>query len=139
MKIPTGVKPGQRIRLAGQGASGHGGGATGDLYLQVEYAPHPRYRVVGNDLEMDLPVTPWEAALGAKVTVPTLGGRVDLTVPPGTQSGSRLRLKGRGIGGDLLAVVKIVTPHATTEAQRELYRRMAQEMPMNPRAAFENG
>ncbi|MEC9340889.1 MAG: DnaJ C-terminal domain-containing protein, partial [Pseudomonadota bacterium] len=116
-----------------------GSGAAGDLYLQVELAAHPRYRLVGNDLEMDLPVTPWEAALGAKVTVPTLGGRVDLTVPAGTQSGSRLRLKGRGIGGDLLAVVKIMTPRATTDAQRELYRRMAREMPMNPRAAFENG
>ena len=139
VKIPKGVKPGQRIRLAGQGAPGHGSGAAGDLYLQVELAAHPRYRLVGNDLEMDLPVTPWEAALGAKVTVPTLGGRVDLTVPAGTQSGSRLRLKGRGIGGDLLAVVKIMTPRPTTDAQRELYRRMAQEMPMNPRAAFENG
>ncbi len=141
LKIPAGVTPGQQIRLAGQGGGGHGDGASGDLYLEIEFQPHPLFRAQDKDVYLNLPITPWEAALGAKVSVPTLAGKVDLRIPAGSQSGRRLRLKGRGLGGahagDQYVVVQIVTPAADTEAARELYRRMEREMPYNPRAHME--
>ncbi len=110
VKIPVGIQSGQRIRLAGQGGEGVGGGPRGNLYLKVEIEPHPVYRVNGRDLTMDLPMAPWEAVLGAEVQLMTLAGAVTLKVPPGTQSGQKLRLRGKGMphpkgtAGDLYAV-----------------------------------
>ena len=138
VKIPKGITRGKRIRLRGQGAPGIGGGEAGDLYLEVDFKPHPFYRIEGRDLYLDLPVTPWEAALGATVKVPTPGGIVDLKIPPGSQSGRKLRLKGRGLPGnppgDEYVVLKIETPEAKTDEQRQLYERMAEAMPFNPRS-----
>ena len=137
VKIPKGTIEGQQIRLAGQGASGRGG-AAGDLYLDVVLRPHRLYQVEGRDIRLELPVTPWEAALGQTITVPTLGGKVDVKIPPGSQSGAKLRLKGRGLPGnppgDQIVILKLVTPNADTESARSFYQRMAQELPMNPRA-----
>ncbi len=136
--IPKGIRQGQRIRLAGQGAPGIGGAPAGDLYLEVEFRPHPFYRVEGRDLYLDLPIAPWEAALGARVKVPTPGGVVDLKIPPNSKSGRKLRLKGRGIpdspAGDLYVVLQIVTPPADSEKAKALYHQMAQELAFNPRA-----
>ena len=138
VRIPAGVTNGQQIRLSGQGGPGFGQGPAGDLFLEVEIAPDPRYRVDGRDIYVDLPVTPWEAALGQKITADTLGGRVDVTIPPGSQTGKKLRLRGRGLpgqpAGDQFLVVKIVTPPADSEAARALYREMQRAMPYNPRA-----
>jgi curved DNA-binding protein len=138
VNIPKGITQGQQIRLAGQGGPGMGGAPSGDLYLEVELQPHPLYRVDGRDVYLDLPITPWEAALGAKVTVPTLGGNVELTISPGARSNQKLRLRGRGLPGktpgDQYVVLHIMTPPADTEARRTFYRRMAEEMPFNPRA-----
>lgn len=138
VKIPKGIKQGQQIRLAGQGAPGLGGGGAGDLYLQVEFRPHAFYRVDGGDLYLDLPIAPWEAALGAQVKVPTPGGKVDLKIPAGSPSGKKLRLKGRGIPaktpGDLYVVLQIVVPAADDEQTRQLYRDMEQQLAFNPRA-----
>ncbi len=141
VKIPKGISEGQRIRLAGQGGPGLGGAPAGDLYLNVAIAPHRLYEVAGKDLYLHLPVTPWEAALGETVTAPTPGGKVELRIPPGSQTGSRLRLKGRGLPGnppgDQYVVLDIVTPRPGTDEARELYERMKREMPFNPRSAME--
>ncbi len=130
VKIPKGVKEGQKIRLAGQGAPGIGGGPAGDLYLTLRFVPHPLFKPEGRDIYLELPVAPWEAALGAKVPVPTLGGKVELKIPPGSQSGRKLRLKGRGLPGnppgDQYVVLRIETPAADTEEDRAFYRRMAE-------------
>ncbi|MFZ3128931.1 MAG: DnaJ C-terminal domain-containing protein, partial [Rhodoferax sp.] len=138
VKIPAGVRPGQYIRLAGHGMPGVGGGAPGDLYLEVRMAPHPLYRVEGSDLYMTLPVTPTEAALGAQVQVPTpAGGVVEVTVPPNARSGLKLRLKDRGLPGKppghLYLLLDIALPPATTEAARKAYEQLAQATPFNPR------
>ncbi len=137
VRIPKGVKQGQHIRLAGQGSPGVGGGPAGDLYLEVEFRPHPFYHVEGRDLYLDLPVAPWEAALGATVKIPTPGGQVDLKIPPGSGQGRKLRLKGRGIPGnppgDLYVVLQIALPPADTEQAKAFYRRMQQEFDFNPR------
>ena len=139
--IPKGVVEGQLIRLAGQGGSGFGGGPAGDLFLEVEFEAHGHFHVDGRDIYLDLPLTPWEAALGAKVKVPTLGGKVELNIPPGSQGGRRLRLQGRGLpgrpAGDQYAVLQIVVPQATSDEQKAVYRDMARLMPMNPRTALE--
>jgi len=124
--IPRGIRDGATLRLAGQGGPGVNGGPAGDVYLRVRLLPHPRYRVVGDDLEMDLPLWPWQAVLGAEVRVDTPDGPVTLTVPPGTQSGQRLRLRGRGLPrdgarGDLYAVVRVVVPTRPSAAEREVY------------------
>jgi curved DNA-binding protein len=138
--IPKGVKQGQQIRLAGQGSPGFGGGSAGDLYLEVEFKPHPFYRVEGRDLYLELPVAPWEAALGAQVKAPTPGGIIDLKIPPGSSSGRKLRLKGRGIPGktpgDLYAVLRIALPPGNSERARDFYRKMEQELAFNPRAGL---
>ena len=141
VKIPPGVTSGQQIRLAGQGQPGARGGARGDLYLQVEIEPHPIYRLEGKDVLVDLPITPWEAALGASVAVPTLGGKVDVKVPVGSSSGRRLRLKGRGLGGqspgDQYITLQITTPPADSAHAKALYKKMAEQMPFNPREHLE--
>jgi len=138
VSIPKGIREGQHIRLSGQGSAGAGEGKAGDLYLQVEFRPHPLYRVEGRDLYLDLPVTPWEAALGATVKVPTLGGIVELKIPEGSVSGRKLRLKGRGIPGDppgdCYVILAIALPPADSDAAKAFYRKMAQEMNFNPRA-----
>ncbi|MGZ8196464.1 MAG: DnaJ C-terminal domain-containing protein [Methylosarcina sp.] len=137
IKIPKGVKAGQRIRLTGQGASGIKGKSKGDLYLEIEFKPHRLFHVKERDVYLELPVTPWEAALGASVGVPTLGGKVELKIPPGSQTGKQLRLKGRGLPahppGDQYVTLKIVTPPAETESAKKIYEQMAKTMPMNPR------
>ncbi|MGZ8216489.1 DnaJ C-terminal domain-containing protein [Methylomagnum sp.] len=142
VRIPKGVRKGQRIRLAGQGGTGTRGGAAADLYLEVHFKPHRLFRPEGGDIYLDLPVAPWEAALGKKVTVPTLAGKVGLTLPPNSQTGHKLRLKGRGLPGeppgDQYVVLRLVTPEATSPEARALYQRMAELMPMNPRAHMED-
>lgn len=140
VKIPKGVKQGQHIRLAGQGSAGVGGGEAGDLYLEVDFNGHSVYRAEGRDLYVDLPIAPWEAALGATIKAPTPGGTVDLKIPAGSKSGSKLRLKGRGIPGstpgDIYVVLKIVVPAAETEETKQLYRQLQQQTDFNPRAGL---
>ncbi len=137
VKIPPGVKSGQQIRLAGQGGSGSGGGARGDLYLTVEVMKHPTFDVMENDIYLTLPITPWEAALGATVVIPTLAGKIDLKIPPGSQGGQKLRIKNRGLPGsppgNQYVLLKIITPPAQTEEAKALYKKMAEVMPYNPR------
>lgn len=137
VKIPKGVRQGQSIRLTGQGDSGMGQGRAGDLYLEVEFRPHPLYRVKGRDVYIDLPLTPWEMALGAQVRVPTPAGPVDVNIPPSSQPGHKLRLAGRGIPaqnkGDLFVVLKVVLPPADTDKKRKIYEDMARELAFNPR------
>lgn len=139
VKIPAGIRPGQYIRLAGQGLPGYGGEPAGDLYLEVRIAPHARYRVEGADLYMTLPVTPTEAALGAQVTVPTpQGGHVEMTIPKGAKGGMKLRLKERGLGGKtpghLYLLLEIALPPADSGAARAAYEQLAKATPsFNPR------
>jgi curved DNA-binding protein len=139
VQVPKGILPGQTIRLAGQG-SAHGGGKPGDLYVEVEFQPHPLYRLDGRDLYLDLPVAPWEAALGATVKTPTPTGPVELKIPSGSHAGSKLRLKGRGIPssppGDFYVVLQIALPAALDEQAKSAYRAMAQAMPFNPRVGL---
>jgi curved DNA-binding protein len=138
VKIPKGVTQGQRIRLAGQGGPGLAGAPNGDLYLEVVFEPHVTYHVDGHDVYIDLPVAPWEAALGRKVTVPTLGGKVDLKLPSNSQTGNRLRMKGRGLPGkqtgDQYVTLEVVVPKAETDEARALYEQMEREMAFDPRA-----
>jgi curved DNA-binding protein len=138
--IPRGVLEGERIRVPGQGRTGVGGGQAGDLYLRIRLRPHPRFRVDGRDLYVDLPVAPWEAALGADVPVPTLDGTARVKVPPGSSSGRRLRLRGQGMpgsrgapAGDLYAVLTIRVPKRLTKKERELFERLASVSKFDPR------
>ncbi|MEZ5557633.1 MAG: DnaJ C-terminal domain-containing protein [Pseudomonadales bacterium] len=141
VRIPRGISAGQRIRLAGQGAPGLGEGPAGDLFLEIEFRPHRLYRVDGRDLYLDLPVAPWEAALGARVKAPTPTGQVEVSVPAGSTSGRKLRLKGRGIpasgsttsAGDLYLVLQIVLPAADTDSAKAVYRNMAENLAFDPR------
>ncbi|TLF52554.1 J domain-containing protein [Halomonas urmiana] len=137
VRIPKGVKAGQHIRLAGQGGLGMGGGPAGDLFLEIHFTPDPRYRVEGRDVHQRVPVTPWEAALGASIETPTPLGVVKVKVPAGSQSGRQLRLKGRGIPGpepgDLYVELEVVLPPADTDRARELYETMARELAFDPR------
>ncbi len=141
VKIPKGVMQGQKIRLTGQGSPGHGGGKAGDLYLEIEFRPHQFYRPDGRDIYLGLPVTPWEAALGATVKVPTPIGPVDLKIPAGTSNGKKLRLKGRGIPGsppgDFYVTTEVTLPPAKSDTDKEIYKKMQQEMPYNPRGHLE--
>ena len=138
--IPKGIREGQHIRLAGQGSPGMGKGQPGDLYLEVAFAPDPHFRVEGKDVYLDLPVAPWEAALGASVKAPTPEGAVMLKIPPGSTKGRTMRLKGKGIPGnppgDMHAVLKIELPPADTDKAKELYKEMERELPFNPRAGL---
>lgn len=140
--IPAGATPGQQLRLAGQGAPGVGGAPAGDLYLIVDIQPHSLYTLKNHDIYLTLPVTPWEAALGADIKVPTLGGVVGMKLAAGSQSGQKLRLKGRGMpgkphAGDQYVVLQIQTPPAQTDEQRQLYEKMATSMPFNPRLSWQ--
>jgi curved DNA-binding protein len=139
VNIPKGIRAGQHLRLAGQGAPGNGGAPAGDLFLEIAFNPHPRFRVDGRDVYVDLPLAPWEAALGASVDAPTPDGTVQLTVPPASTAGRKLRLKGRGIPGqppgDLYAVLTIALPPADSKAAQDAYREMAAAFPhFNPRS-----
>lgn len=141
VKIPAGITDGKKIRLKGQGGDGISGGPKGDMLLKVRLRPHPTFEVQGHDLRTTLRLAPWEAALGAKVPVPTLDGTVKLTVPAGTASGAKLRLKGKGLPGkakgkgrgDLFAVVKIVFPAEPDDQQRELWEKLAEASGFDPR------
>jgi curved DNA-binding protein len=137
VRIPRGVCQGQHIRLQGQGGAGIGEGHAGDLYLQVDFRPHALYRAEGRDVYLKLPVAPWEAALGATVKLPTPTGQVELRVPPHSRSGSKLRLKGRGIPGsspgDFYVVLEIALPPADDNASRDAYEAFARATRFNPR------
>lgn len=137
VNIPKGVKQGQQIRLAGQGAPGIGQGGAGDLYLEIAFNPHNFYHVEGRDIYLDLPVTPWEAALGSTVKVPTPNGIVEMKIPAGSASGKKMRLKGRGIPGritgDFYVVLKISLPQADSDKAKAIYERMKTELDFNPR------
>ena len=138
VKIPAGVTDGRTLRLAGKGGASMGGGPNGDLYLEIKLEPHKIFEVHEKDILLSLPIAPWEAALGATVSVPTLDGNVDMKIPAGAQGGTKLRLKGKGLAGepkgDQLVVLKIVTPKAQTAAQKALYQKMAKEFSFNARA-----
>jgi curved DNA-binding protein len=137
--IPRGVANGQRIRLAGQGGRGSDGASAGDLYLVVRITPHPVYRVEGRDLHVTLPLAPWEAALGTSAVIATPGGEANVKVPPGTSSGRRLRLRGRGLpnprgkDGDLLAEVQVMVPSKLSGKERELFDQLAAVSDFDPR------
>ena len=135
--IPRGVTQGQRLRLNGKGEPSPGGRA-GDLYLEIHIRPHRLFQLEGRDISLSLPIAPWEAALGATVTVPTLGGSVEMRIPPGAQSGQKLRLRGRGLPGeppgDQTVQLKIITPPANTPEAKALYEQMRKELAFDPRA-----
>jgi len=143
VRVPKGVTDGQQLRVPGKGAKGVNGGRDGDLYLDIQVEAHPLYRVAGQNLYIDLPLAPWEAALGATINLPTPGGTVSLKVPPGTRAGQQLRLSGRGLArsgdkpADLYAIAHIVMPGVLDERQRALFRELAQASNFNPRAHFE--
>lgn len=138
VRIPQGVRQGQHIRLAKQGGAGVGRGESGDLYLEIEFRPHPFYKVEGRDVYLNLPVAPWEVALGASVKVPTPTGPVDMKIPANSEDGRKLRLKGRGIPaktpGDLYVELQIALPKATGKAAKEAYEKFRQATEFNPRA-----
>ncbi|PCK07934.1 MAG: DNA-binding protein [Alteromonadaceae bacterium] len=142
VKIPLGVRDGEKIRLAGQGNPGSNGGTAGDLYLHVSIAANSLFEVDGDNLLMTLPLAPWEASLGAKVTMPTLNGKVNLSIPSNTPSGKKFRIKGKGLKthtntGDLLAVVKIVLPRTSSEATKALWQNLAASEDFDPRSEWE--
>lgn len=144
--IPVGMREGSVIRLAGQGEPGPGKAQTGDLYLRVHLEPHPLFSLVGeDDIQLELPVAPWEAALGAKVTVPSLGGPVEMSIPPGTQGGQRLRLRAKGLrrrgggSGDLYVRLKIVVPQKLTAAEQGLFEKLAATSSFRAREAMTGG
>jgi curved DNA-binding protein len=145
VNIPPGVTDGKRIRLAGEGGRGMGDGPAGDLYLVVRLLPHPLFRVEGKDITVDLRVSPWEAALGASVPVPTPAGESKVTVPPGTSSGRRLRLRGEGMPdrkgrpGDLYAEITIMVPPKLTDRERELFSELAEVSTFDPRRSSSEG
>ncbi len=137
VKIPKGVVSGQQIRLRGQGGPGFHDGQAGDLYLEIRLHAEEPYQIEGKNITLYLPVSPWEAALGSKVKAPTLGGNIEIKIPPNSQTGTKLRLKGRGLPGktpgDQYIVLQVVTPPATTPEAKELYEQMAEKIEFNPR------
>ena len=139
VNIPAGVRDGSTVRLAGQGGAGMNGTQPGDLYLRIRLRPHPVFTVRGDDLEIELPIAPWEAALGTKVEVPTIDGKVDLTIPAGAQSGQRLRLRGQGLNkrgggrGDEYARLKIVVPKESSVEERRLFEELRKVSRFDPR------
>ena len=140
VKIPPGVTEGQRLRLAGRGEAGAGGGDAGDLYLRVRFAKHPDFEVEEHNLIHEAELAPWEAVLGTNLAVPTLQGRVSIKIPPGTQNGQKLRVRGRGLperdggSGDLIVVARVEVPARVTDAERKLWEQLARESRFNPRA-----
>jgi curved DNA-binding protein len=138
VKIPKGVLPGQRIRLSGQGDPGTRGGPAGDLYLTVEMEPHPQFRLEGRDLHTVLPVTPWQAALGGEALLHTLNGDLRVKVPPGSSSGRKIRLTGKGYpdprggAGDLYAEIRIAVPENLSPEEKELFEKLAQVSSFTP-------
>lgn len=134
VKIPRGIEEGKKIRLAGKASNG------GDLLLEIKLNPHPKFRAEGKDIYVDLPIAPWEAALGGSVTVPTLNGSIKLTIPEGSKSGGKMRLKGRGlpgtVPGDQYVVLKVVVPEAKTAAQRDYYQKMQTLFDWDPRQSI---
>ena len=144
VRIPKGATAGQRLRVPGKGGQGVGGGPTGDLYLNIQLRPHPLFKVSGHDLYLEVPITPWEAALGATLNIPTLDAKVSLKVPPGSKAGQKLRVRGKGLPrpkseepGDLYAVLQIVTPPVLSEREKALYRQLGELSSFNPRAHFD--
>jgi curved DNA-binding protein len=141
-RIPPGATDGQRLRLRGKGGPGANGAPPGDLYLQIHLEPHPLFRVSGHDLDLEVPLAPWEAALGAQIEIPTMTGRVTMKVPAGSKAGQRLRLAGKGLpkpgggAGDLYAVLGIEVPSPLTEREKELFEALRRESKFNPRARF---
>jgi len=135
VRIPPGVTEGQKLRLAGRGEAGAGGGAAGDLFLRVRLAKHPDFEVEDHNLIYEAELAPWEAALGGEISVPTLTGRVNIKIPAGTQSGQKLRVRGRGLppSGDLFVVTKIVVPAKITDAEKKLWEQLKRESKFNPR------
>jgi curved DNA-binding protein len=137
--LPAGITDGYRLRLTGQGEEGVGGAPAGDLYLIIKIAEHPLFRVKGSDLEVDVPVTPWEAALGSRIDVPIVGGTATIGLAPGTSSGKRLRLKGKGLKksgggtGDLYALVTIAVPDRLSKEERDLFERLSRASTFKPR------
>lgn len=143
VKIPVGVADGERIRLKGQGVPGQGAGSNGDLYLHIRLVPHPLFDVEGHNLTITVPLAPWEAALGTKVTVPTLTGKISLNIAPDSQSGQKLRIKGRGLvnkmgTGDLYAILKIVMPKKTTDETKAQWQKLAELAAFDARAEWSN-
>lgn len=140
IKIPAGIIEGQQIRLAGQGSAGQHGGKNGDLYLQIHIQKHALFSVDKKDIYLTLPIAPWEAALGEKIEVPTLGGKIIFTLPARAQSGQKIRLKGRGLpgnpAGDQFVTLSIYIPEPKNDAEKALYEKMKKEMPFNPRAGL---
>jgi DnaJ-class molecular chaperone len=140
------MREGSVIRLAGQGEPGTGSAPAGDLYLRVHLTPHPLFALLADDdLQLELPVAPWEVALGAKVTVPTLNGSIEMTIPPGSQGGQRLRLRGKGVPrrgggcGDLYVKLKIMVPPKLTADERELFEKLAATSDFRPRDVITGG
>ncbi|MEJ6539677.1 MAG: DnaJ C-terminal domain-containing protein [Halioglobus sp.] len=143
VKIPAGTVDGERVRLKGQGGYGHGDGPHGDLYLHIRLVPHPLFDVEGHNLVITVPLAPWEAALGAKVTVPTLTGKIHLTIAPNSQAGTRLRIKGKGMKtktgtGDMFALLKIVVPSSANNEVKALWQSLSEKAELDPRAQRSN-
>ncbi len=141
VKIPAGVADGERIRLKGQGTPGSGHAPHGDVYLHIRLVPHPLFDVEGHNLTIALPLAPWEAALGTKITLPTLSGKIQLTIPANSQSGQRMRIKGKGLvsktgTGDLFAVIKIVMPNHADETTKQLWTQLADKAKFDARAEW---
>jgi curved DNA-binding protein len=139
VKVPPGVKDGQKLRVAGRGEAGSGGGAAGDLFLRVRLAKHPDFEVEDHDLVYDAELAPWEAVLGAEISVPTLDGRVNIKIPAGTQAGQKLRVRGRGLplrgggAGDLYVITHLVTPNKISDNEKKLWEQIARQSDFKPR------
>jgi curved DNA-binding protein len=143
VKIPAGISEGETLRLEGQGGPGIGNGSPGDLYLKIRLVPHPMFDVEGHNLTITVPLAPWEAALGTTVTVPTLHGNIKLKIPPDSQSGRRMRIRGKGLAtrtgrGDLYAIIRIVIPELGNQENSKLWSELAEKTGFNPRSSWEN-
>ena len=143
VKIPAGIVDGERVRLKGQGGYGQGDAPHGDLYLHIRLVPHPLFDVEGHNLVITVPLAPWEAALGAKVTVPTLTGKINLTIAPNSQAGARLRIKGKGMKtktgtGDMFALLKVVVPASANDEVKDLWQSLSEKTEFDPRAQWSN-